>query len=157
MSQKNVVEEIPIVDESNWRQELEYLDRLLTGRFTEAEGKEHARNELAKHDAIIHTIETELAQINTAIASASSFIPSSEKKRIARRIGFLELQLANARTLRERSILQCGAGIRAAKDADKLRPRWAELRKREQTIEAARSIGKHHERQLQVSVSRKWD
>jgi hypothetical protein len=84
MSQKSAPANKPIVDESNWRQELQYLDTLLTSRFTEAEAKEHAKNELVKHDGIIHTIETELVQISAAIATASSFIPASEKRRIAR-------------------------------------------------------------------------
>jgi hypothetical protein len=153
MSQKNVA----IVDESNWRQELEYLDTLLTGRFTESEAKEHAKNELVRHDSIIHTIETEIAQTSAAVASASSFIPPSTQKRIARKVDSLELQLANARKLRERSILQSGGAIRDCKEADKLRPRWLDLRKREQSIQAARNIGKNTERQLLVSMPRKWD
>jgi len=40
MSKKESV--VEIVDESSWKQELEQLDRLLTGRLTESEAKEYA-------------------------------------------------------------------------------------------------------------------
>src|SRR5215469_1787041 len=89
--------EKPIVDESSWKQELEQLDRLLTGRLTEA-----------------------------------------------------------ARKQREQSILKCGAGIEAAKDADKLRPRWQELRKRQQAIDAAKDVARGKEQELRVSMPQRF-
>ena len=79
MSKKVVVEqsteestvEKPVVDESSWKQELEQLDRLLTGRLNEAEAREYANSELAKHDGVVHLIEKQksaiLAQIDQVI------------------------------------------------------------------------------------------
>jgi hypothetical protein len=153
MSKVSTQQEVttPIVDESSWKQELEQLDRLLTGRLTEAEAKDYAKNELAKHDGVVNTIEKQIAQVKDVLATGSVFVPRTEKLHLESRIESLESHLATARKQREQSILKCGAGIRAAKDADKLRPRWRELTKRQQVIENATKIARGREPELRVS------
>ena len=143
------------VDESGWKQELEYLDRLLVGRLTEDEAKEYAKHELSKHDGVVHSIETELTRVREVLTS-TSFLPRTERKRIEDRIESLESDVATARKRREQSILKCGAGIRAAKDADKLRPRWQELRKRQQAIESATNIARGRQSELRVSMPHRF-
>jgi len=147
--------EAPAVDESRWKQELEQLDRLLTGRLTEAEAKEYAKSELAKHDGVVHTIEVELVR-GRAVLTSTSFLPRADRKRLEDRIESLEGDLAIARKLREASILKCGSGIRAAKDADKHRPRWQELRQRQQTIEAATGFARGRQPELNFSMPHKF-
>jgi hypothetical protein len=154
MSKKESV--VEIVDESSWKQELEQLDRLLTGRLTEGEAKEYASAQLAKHDGVVHTIETHVTQAREVLASATTFLPRSERKRIESRIESLEADLATAQKLREQSILKCGAGIRASKDADKLRPRWQELRKRQQAIETATAVARGKQSELRVSMAHRF-
>jgi hypothetical protein len=161
MSQQEsaVIANTPTIDESNWRQELEQLDRLLTGRLTESEAKEYAKSELSKHDGVVNTIETEIAQARAVAASATatSYLSVGDRKRIADKIESLESQLDDARRLRERSIRLNGAGIKAAKECDKQRPRWLELRKRERDIEAARSIGRGKgEPEIAIGIPRRW-
>jgi predicted ATPase len=146
----------PIVDESSWKQELEQLDRLLTGRFTEAQAKEHAQSELARHDGIVNTIEKQIAQAKDALAAGASFLPRADKLRLESKIESLDYDLATARKQREGSIRKCGEGIRADQDADKLRPRWQELRKRQQAIEAATNIGRSREPELRVSMPHRF-
>jgi len=158
MSQVSTQQEIngPIVDESSWKQELEQLDRLLTGRLTEAEAKEYAKGELAKHDGVVHTIEKQIAQAKDVLAAGTSFLPRGERQRLENRIESLEVDLATARKSREQSVLKCGAGIRAAKDADKHRPRWQELRKRQQAIEVATAVARGRQPELRVSMPHKF-
>ena len=132
----------PIVDDLRWRQDLEYLNRLLDGRLTESQAQAYADTELVKHDGVVNAIETELAQVRALVASATTFLGVSDRKRIADKIELLEYQLTNARKLRERSIRLNGAAIRDGKEADKQRPRWLELKKRERAVEAARNIGR---------------
>ncbi len=155
MSKKETVVD-NIVDESSWKQELVQLDRLLTGRLTEAQAKEHAQSELARHDGIVNTIEKQIAQAKDVLAAGTSFLPRGDKLRLESRIESLEYDLATARKQREQSILKCGSGIRAAKDADILRPRWQELRKRQQAIEAATNIGRGREPELRVSMPHRF-
>ena len=150
---ESVVENI--VDESSWKQELEQLDTLLTGRLTEGEAKEYAKSELAKHDGVVHTIEADLARVRAVLAS-TSFLPRTEKNRLEDRIESLEAELVSARKKREQSILKCGAGIRAAKEADKSRPRWQELRQRQQAIESARGIARGRQQDLRISMPRRF-
>jgi len=145
----------PIVDESNWKQELESLNQLLTGRLTEPEAKAYAKSELVKHDGVVHTIETEIAQAKAVAASATSFLSPVDRKRIADRLESLEFDLGQARRLRERSIRLCGGSIRDCKEADKLRPRWLELRKRTHDIEAARNIGRGKP-EMTLGMPKKW-
>jgi hypothetical protein len=154
MSKKESV--VEIVDESSWKQELEQLDRLLTGRLTESEAKEYAGAQLAKHDGVVHIIEAQIAQAREVLTSATSFLPRSERKRIENRIESLESDLATARKQREQSILKCGAGIKAATDADKLRPRWQELRRRQQGIDKAREVARGREQELRVSMPHRF-
>jgi hypothetical protein len=149
------VVEAPGVDESGWKQELEQLDRLLIGRLTEGEAKEYAETELAKHDGVVNTIETEIAR-GRAVLTSTSFLPRADRKRLEDRIESLEGDLANARKLREQSILKHGAGIRAAKDADKHRPRWQELRQRQQTIEAATGYARGRQPELNFSMPHRF-
>jgi hypothetical protein len=152
-----IIPSAPTVDESKWRQELEYLDRLLTGRLTEAEAKVYAKSELAKHERIVTIIETELSQARAVAAAATSYLSALDGKRIADKIEDLEFQLENARKLHQRSIRQNGAAIRDGKEADKHRPRWVELKKRERDIEAARSIGRNkHGSEIAIGMPRKW-
>jgi G3E family GTPase len=154
MSKKESV--VEIVDESSWKQELEQLDRLLTGRLTESEAKEYAGAQLAKHDGVVHIIEAQIAQAREVLTSATSFLPRSERKRIENRIESLESDLATVRKQREQSILKCGSGIRAAKDADNLRPRWQELRKRQQAIETATAVARGKQSELRVSMAHRF-
>jgi hypothetical protein len=151
----NVVENT--VDESSWKQELQQLDRLLVGRLTEGEAKEYARAQLAKHDGVVQTIETQFEQARDVLASAKFLLPrSSERKRIEDGIESLESELVTARKQREQSILKCGSGIRAAKDADKLRPRWQELRKRQQAIDALTNFARGKQSELRVSMPQRF-
>ena len=145
-----------IVDESSWKQELEQLDRLLTGRLTESQAKEHAQSELARHDGIVNTIEKQIAQAKDVLAAGASFLQQGDKLRLESRIESLEYDLATARKQREGSILKCGSGIRADQDADKLRPRWEELRKRQRAIEAATNIGRGMGPELRVSIPHRF-
>jgi len=157
MSQQEAVVSAPPVDESKWRQELEYLDRLLTDRPNHSEAKQYAKTELAKHDGIVNNIETEIAQARAVAASATSYLSALDLKRIADKIEALEFQLSNANKLREQSIRKNGASIKDCKEADKQRPRWLELKKRRRDIEAARDIGKgNREAELAVGVPRRW-
>src|SRR5579864_4855763 len=157
MSKVSTEQEVttPTVDESRWKQELEQLDRLLTGRLTEAEAKEYAKSELARHDGVVHTIEGELAR-GRAVLTSTSFLPRADRKRLEDRIESLEADLATARKLREASILKCGSGIRAAKDADKHRPRWQELRQRQQIIEAATGFARGRQPELKLSMPHRF-
>jgi hypothetical protein len=156
MSKRESVVENTVVDESSWKQELEQLGRLLTGRLTEPEAKEWANSELTKHDGVVNTLEKQIAQAKDALAAGASFLPRADKLRLESRIESLESDLATARKQREQSILKCGSGIRGAKDADKLRPRWQELRKRQQAIEAATNIGRGREPELRVSMPHRF-
>jgi hypothetical protein len=158
MAQVSTQQEVtdPIVDESIWRQELEQLDRLLVGRLTEAEAKEYARTEQTKHDGVVRTIEVQIAQTKEVLTSSAPFLPRGDRQRLQDRIESLEYDLAAARKLSERSILKCGAGIKAGKEADKQRPRWAELRRRQQAIESAMNVARGREPELRVSVPHKF-
>ena len=147
---------VPTVDESKWRQELEYLNRLLTSRPNESEAKAYAKSELAKHDGIVNTIETEIAQARAVAASASSFLSALDSKRIADKIENLEFQLENARKVREQSIRKNGASIKDCKEADKQRSRWVALKQRERDVEKARNIGGKRGAELRVGMPREW-
>lgn len=155
-STKESTVEKPILDESSWRQELEQLDRLLTGRLTEAEARGYAETELAKHDGVVHIIEKQIAQAEQVLSEQGTFLPRTEKKDIENRIEALQYDLSVARKKREQSINKCGAGIKAAKDADKLRPRWQELRRRQQGIEKVRDIARGREQELRVSMPHRF-
>jgi hypothetical protein len=130
-------EQKPVKDESSWRQELEQLDRLLEGRATESEAKQYAKSELARHDAIVNTIETAIAETRAVEAAGSPYLSLTDRLRISRKMEALQYRLENAQKARERSIRLNGAGIKAAKDCDKQRPRWNELKKRRAAVEAA--------------------
>jgi GrpB-like predicted nucleotidyltransferase (UPF0157 family) len=145
MSKSESVVDPPIVDESSWRQELEYLDRLLTGRLNEVEAKTYADTELTKHNRLVQALEKELLQVEHVLSTAeqSAFLPRAEKKDMLSRVESLKYDLAEARKRREQSILKCGAGIKAAKDCDKLRSRWRELREREKLLRRARDISRN--------------
>jgi hypothetical protein len=148
--------EKPLVDESSWKQELEQLDRLLTGRLTEAEARGYAENELAKHDGVVHVIEKQIAQAQQVLSEQGAFLPRTDNRDIENRIESLQYDLSVARKKREQSINKCGAGIKAAKDADKLRPRWQELRRRQQGIDKARDIARGREQELRVSMPQRF-
>lgn len=148
--------EKPIVDESSWKQELEQLDRLLTGRLTEGEAREYANSELAKHDEVVHFIEKQIAQAEQVLTEQSAFLSARDKKDVQNRIESLQYDLSIARKKREQSINKCGAGIKAAKDADKLRPRWQELRRRQQGIEKVRDITRGRDQELRVSMPHRF-
>jgi len=158
MSKVSTQQEIttPIVDESSWKQELEQLDRLLTGRLTEPEAKEYANTELAKHDGVVHTIEKQIARAEQVLTEQSAFLPRTEKKSLENRIESLQWDLGVARKKREQSILKCGAGIKAAKDADKLRARWQQLRRRQQGLDEARGVARGRKRELSVSMPHRF-
>lgn len=151
---KNAVENV--VDESSWKQELESLDTLLTGRLTEAEAKDYAANELAKHDGVVSTIEKRIAHAQQVLTEQSAFVSRTEKKSIEDRIESLHHELSVARKKREQSILKCGAGIKAAKDADKFRSRWQDLRRRQQGIDKARDVVRGRDQELRVSVPHRF-
>lgn len=155
MSKKESVVE-NVVDESSWKQELEQLDRLLVGRLTETEAKEYANNELAKHDGVVHTIEKQIAQAKDVFAEGSSFLSRGERQRLENRIESRQYDLSAARKKREQSINKCGAGIKAAKDADKLRSRWQELRRRQQGIDKARAVARGEEQEFRVSMPHRF-
>lgn len=156
MSEKESVVK-PVVDESTWKEELRYLDTLLTGRLTESEAKNYAKSEQAKHDGVVKAIEKQIAQARSVLSSdTTSFLPSADRKRIADRIESLEFELATAKKLREQSILKCGAGIRTAKETDKLRDRWQELCDRQRKIGSALNIARGRERELGVTIPRRW-
>jgi hypothetical protein len=154
MSKKESV--VEIVDESSWKQELEQLDRLLTGRLTESEAKEYAGAQLAKHDGVVHIIEKQIAHAQQVLTEQSAFLSRTDKKGIEDRIESLQYDLGVARKKREQSILKCGAGVKAAKDADKLRPRWQELRRRQQGIDKARDVARGREQELRVSMPHRF-
>lgn len=141
MSYESVLEK-PIVDESSWKQELEQLDRLLTGRLTEAEAKTYAESELLRHDGVVLSIEKQIAQAQQVLTEQGAFLSRTDRKGIENRVESLQYDLSIARKKREQSILKCGAGIKAAKDADKLRRRWQELRRKQQGIDKARDIAR---------------
>jgi len=148
--------EAAIVDGPGWKQELEQLDRLLIGRLTEAEAKQWSESELAKHDGVVHLIEQQIAQAQQVLADQGAFLSRTEKKSIENRIESLQYDLTIARKKREQSIQKCGAGIKAAKDADKLRPRWQELRKRQQAIEMATAVAHGRQSELRVSMAHRF-
>jgi len=152
---ETVVNAEPVIDERGWRQELEQLDRLLSGRLTKAEAKEYAKAELARHDGIVHTIETQIAQAKAAL-NDTPFLSTPDRNHIAASIESLEDQLEDARRLREQSIRKNGAAIRDSKAIDELRPRWEQLRERERAIDAAKKAGSNREPELGISVARKW-
>jgi hypothetical protein len=151
-----VTTNVPVVDESGWRQELDYLNRLLEGRPTEPEAKQQAKNELEKHDGVVNTIETEIAQVRALTASANSFLSPLDRKRLADRLEALEEQLREAHKLRERSIRKSGGAIKDCKEADKLRSRWLELKKRDRDIDAARSVGRGRPSELSIGMPKRW-
>lgn len=151
-STKETQVEKHIVDESSWKQELEQLDRLLTGRLTEAEAKQWAETELAKHGGVVHLIERQITQAEQVLNEQNAFLPRTDKRDIERKIESLQYDLSIARKKREASISKCGSGIRAARDADKFRPRWQELRRRQQGIEKARDVARGREQELRVSM-----
>ena len=155
MSKKETVVE-NVVDESSWKQELESLDTLLTGRLTEAEAKDYAGNELAKHDGVVSTIEKRIAHAQQVLTEQRAFVSRTEKKNIEDRIESLQYDLSAARKKREQSILKCGAGIKAAKDADNFRSRWQELRRRQQGIDNARAFARGREQELRVSMPHRF-
>lgn len=112
--------------------ELEYLNRLFSGRHTEAQAKQHAAAELAKHDGIVNSIETDLTKIRASLGTLH--LGLGDKRAVQRTIDRLEWELSEAHRVREKAIRLNGASIKDSKETDKLRPRWDELKKREQLI-----------------------
>lgn len=148
----------PITDESNWKQEFEELDRRFQGMPTEAEAKENARTDLKKHDGIVNAIETELAQAQTALTSASAaFLAPTDKRDIQKKIESLDFQLEQAKRLRERSIRINGGRIKDAKEWAPERQRWLELTKRAHDIDRAKNIaGGRVDQDIPVSYPKRW-
>lgn len=124
--------------DGDWQAELEYLDRLLKNSFTETQMKEAARNELAKLDTAVHNIELSLTQLRAALET--QYIRRDEAAAIRKKIEHLMFELGEAQRLRERKIALNGSGIKAAREKDKLRPRWLELKKREADIRTATNL-----------------
>jgi len=148
----------PINTESNWKQEFEELDARFRGMFTVGEAKEHAKNELTKHDQIIKPIENRLKEARDILAdSSAAFFSVSDKRAIGRTIESLEFDLGQAKKLREQSILKCGGLIKSVKEWEPKRKRWLELRKRSQDIERAKDMasGKNGQ-ELPMNQSRRW-
>jgi hypothetical protein len=142
MSHQKEVTQTATVDESNWRQELEYLDRILTDRPNEREEKEIVNSIIAEHDQIIRSIEEKIKQAKAALTDADLFISGGDKKQIQNKIEDLEYRLNEARGQRERSIRLGGGSIKTAASVDKQRGRWEELKKRRDTIERAQRVAK---------------
>jgi uncharacterized coiled-coil DUF342 family protein len=125
----------PLPDETSWKQELEELNRSLNDSLTESEMKEYAASQLAKHDGVVNSIETEINRFRAALET--QYLSQGDVKGIHQKIEGLEVELSEARRVRERSIRLNGAGITSAKEKDKKRPRWVELKKRAQVIHNA--------------------
>jgi len=124
--------------DGDWQSELEYLNRLLNNSFPETQMKEAARNELAKHDSVVHTIETSLTQLRAALQT--QFITRDDAAAIRQKVDVLSFELEEATRLRQRKIALNGSSIKAAREKDKLRPRWLELKKREADIRTATNL-----------------
>jgi hypothetical protein len=138
MTAKHSAVATPTQDDSNWRQELEYLDRLLTGRLTEPEAKAHAKNVIAKHDKRIGDLEAQIKQKGETLEAAGNFISSFEKKRGKQDIETLKDRLIDARKLRDQESRRLEAGIESAKSADRQRTRWEQLKARDKAINKAK-------------------
>ena len=114
----------PTINYLHWKQEFEELDRRFQGMSTEAEAKEIAKQELAKHNEAIKPIETELAKVRAVLTDPSAaFLSLRDKKDIQEKVESLEFQLEQAKKARERSIRLNGGRIRDAKE-------WAPKRER---------------------------
>lgn len=148
----------PITDESHWKQEFEELDRRFQGMPTEGEAKENARTDLKKHDGLVNAIETEIAQAQTALTSASAaFLAPTDKRDIQRKIESLDFQLERAKRLRERSIKINGGRIKDAKEWAPKRQRWLELKKRADEIDRAKNIARGKaDQDITLSYPKKW-
>ena len=148
----------PTINESNWRQEFEELDRRFQAIPTVAEAKEIAKQELARHDEGVRKIENDLAQARAVLTGPSAaFLSSFDKNDVLKTIDSLEYQLQQAYSTRERSIRINGGRIRDAKEWAPKRERWLELRKRAQDIDRAKNIvrgkGGHD---IPMGLPRKW-
>ena len=150
MSQESVVEKpkqlsplLPPIDENNWRQELYELNNRLEHAATESQAKDAAAEELKVHNDAIRGIEKEIDSVKGLLKDSAEYLTGFDRKRISDKIEGLEDKLKTANARRERSIRLSGACVRDAKELDKGRSRWKELKKRADSIERARSVAKH--------------
>jgi hypothetical protein len=162
MSYASTQQESPVsnlvINESNWKMEFEELDRRFQGMPTEAEAKEIAKQELAKHDGVVKKLDNDLAQARAVLTGPSAaFLSSLDKLDIQKTIESLEYQLQQANNTRERSIRINGGRIRDVKEWAPKRKRWLELRKRAQDIDSAKNIARGKGGQdIAVGLPKKW-
>jgi hypothetical protein len=137
--------------EDGWRSELAELERRLAGSMTHEEAKLHADNQASVHKEAVKVVQDELKFAEALLitpglsrckARRENTTPlegdSCETCVFSRKVQAVILKLKQAKAKQEQSIKICGNIIVAAKELEQYRPRWVELKKREQTLATAR-------------------
>lgn len=150
------------IPEKNWREELAQLESLLKGAQTEKEAKQSCDAISAEFNGYVKDIEGKVKTLRDLLKSKNITThpgwtgQETEQRVFGTRTGYksgtacgcdgcvilgklegLEYKLSEAKRIRETKIKIAGSWIKGAHERDKLRPRLAELRKREVETQAA--------------------
>lgn len=152
--------------DAEWRSELEQLERWVPHTATESGAKEYAARKESENLSAVKEIERQIAAFRKLLDEPylevhQGFDPKGEPKvaeaygnkmtgracgcngcAILRNIERAQFKLGMAKKQLERDTHKCGLTIKAAREADKLRPRLKELREREARIRYATRRGK---------------
>jgi hypothetical protein len=148
--------------EADWRAELADLERQLAGAWTEQEAKQRAEAVIREHNDGVYRLEDGIKELKKLLKAPHLAVHSGwsglvrmtgsrEEKGIGGqlcgcdgcvllgKIESAEYALAEAKRQREKAIRLTGSSIKSSKERDKLRPRYKELKQREQEVDAATS------------------
>jgi hypothetical protein len=156
--------------DDGWRNELDELNRRLTGQLTVEEAKQWVGQQEQLHRDAVKAVQDELT-----FAEALLVTPGLSRCRnrrdgktplegdtcdtcvFSRRVQAVVYKLTQAKAAQQQSIRRCGTVIAASKDLEQYRPRWAELKKREVTIaNARRNIREHKSTRQQQPKGSSW-
>jgi hypothetical protein len=137
--------------EDGWRNELSELQRCLEGQFTVNDAKAYVAKQEQFHNEAVKVVQDELKFAEALLvtpglsrckARREGTTPiegdTCETCVFARRVQAVVYKLAQTKAKAEQAIRTCGGLVRDAKILDELRPRYAELKKREALIANAR-------------------
>jgi len=152
-----------------WRDELQELDRRLAGSWTEAQAKDNLKATTDGHNTIVKNFETEIVRLRKLLATpylnlhsgwsdevTEPRVTSSQNGHVGqacgcdgcailKRIEHNQYELGQAKITRDRKIRLAASWVEGAKQCDKLRPRWKELKERAAIIDQATAKVRHHE------------